>query len=81
LQTSESSWKLADSFNSTTIRYLLNLGQEVSQLWSAVDRAISYWIVAATSKVERDIKLTAAAAEFVVRRVGADRRRLVDWGG
>lgn len=65
-------WKLSDSigsFNSTTMRALFDLKDEVSNNWAKVERTFASWVMVFTSKVERDIKTTFKSSEFISRKV------------
>lgn len=73
-------WKLSDSlgsFNSTTMRALFDITEEVSNNWAKVERTFASWIMIVTSKVERDIKTTFKSTEFISRKVTKERNNFI----
>ena len=69
-------WQLSDSVNSTTLKLLFNLQEEISNIWFKVEQQFSSWSFMITSKVERDIRMTLSASDYVTRRVTKDTEKL-----
>ena len=40
------------------------------------ERNIEYWMIALSSKIERDIRVTAMAGDYIVRRAVKDTERI-----
>lgn len=69
-------WQLSDSVNSTTLRLLFNLQEEITNFWFKVEQQWSSWSIMITSKVERDIRVTLGASDYVTRKVTKDTEKL-----
>lgn len=69
-------FKLSDSFNSTTLRYLIDIQQEFVSFWAKLEQTILSWGMVVSAKVERDIRTTGLAGEYVSRRVVKDTEAL-----
>ena len=62
-------WKLSDSFNSTTLKFMFDIQDRVNSGWAKVEQTFASWVVIVTSKVERDIKTTFRTGEVITRTV------------
>lgn len=60
-------WKLSDSFNSSTLRILFDIKEEVESFWLKFENQIESFKLIVVSKVERDIRTTLGAGDFVTR--------------
>lgn len=69
-------WQLSDSVNSTTLRLLFNLQEEITNFWFKLEQQWSSWSIMITSKVERDIRVTLGASDYVTRKVTKDTEKL-----
>ena len=62
-------WKLSDSFNSTTLKFMFEIQDQVNSGWAKIEQTFASWVVIVTSKVERDIKTTFRTGEVISRTV------------
>jgi hypothetical protein len=63
---------IANSFNSSTLRVLFGLQQEVTSFFVRIEQAFTSFAVKITSKVERDIKVTSKASDYISRKIDRD---------
>ena len=66
----------ANSFNSTTIRILLQITDEISSIWTALEKRFEGFRLVIASKVEMDLRTVDFAGNYAKRRFSKDLGRI-----
>ena len=68
---------LQSSFNSTTLRYLFQIQEEIVSFWTKLEQKWISWTMQVSSKVERDISTTAKTTDYIVRKIDKEANNIM----
>ena len=68
---------ISSSFNSTTMRYLFQIQEEIVSFWTKLEQKWLSWTMQVTSKVERDISTTSKTTDYIVRNIDKQKNYFV----
>lgn len=66
-----------NTFNSTTIRTFVEIQNNVSSSIAKIEETLSSWLIIVLTKIERDLRTTSSATEFIQRRALKDTVKLI----